>query len=608
MFLSKIWFFLIALVAAIALTIALTLPRPAQRHFVEEEHKRLSIACGVVDIQLADDARKRLELTGTFARSEDIVKALTAASGADKIDEARMKPARDTAEKVMTAVSGRKPDFAVLIDKRGRVVASVNLDQNDPGDVVAGRPLVDDALAGYLRDDLWTRNGTMYFVTASPVIKRDAPVEYVGAVVLGHQVTNDLAKFLVKTLDVELEFYMGKDAVAGSKSLAIDASQMLPRVKALTDPDRGKDCLAEPLEVTSGKESYTEIERRLPGEAGARGAFYSVLIQRPSTIGFMGTLHGVKKSDLTPGRFPWHFVGAGFVIVLAIGIALMMMEADRPLKRLTADAVKLAKGESERLSEDAHGGKFGSIARSVNIHIDKVSREAKTAKKDIDALLGPAPEGSLGTIDLLATALPSARPGGPAPAASAPPSDFKFSAPPPAPTPPPASFKPSGPPASIPKPAAAPPPKPAAPAPPAPPTRAPTPPPVAMPAAAPAAPSLLGGLGDSLDDDILGGLGLSNSGPTTGLSNPAIAAPEPAGKLGSTADGEAHFRQVYEQFLTVKKTCGEPTAGLSFEKFSEKLVKNRDDLMAKTGCKEVRFTVYVKEGKAALKATPVKDE
>ena len=36
--------------------------------------------------------------------------------------------------------------------------------------------------------------------------------------------------------------------------------------------------------------------------------------------------------------------------------------------------------------------------------------------------------------------------------------------------------------------------------------------------------------------------------------------------------------------------------------------KTRDDLIAKTGCKEVRFTVYVKDGKAALKATPVKDD
>ena len=65
---------------------------------------------------------------------------------------------------------------------------------------------------------------------------------------------------------------------------------------------------------------------------------------------------------------------------------------------------------------------------------------------------------------------------------------------------------------------------------------------------------------------------------------------------------------MFEQFVSVKKSCGESTSGLTYAKFSEKLVKNRDDLMAKTGCKEVRFTVYVKDGKAALKATPVKDD
>ena len=64
----------------------------------------------------------------------------------------------------------------MLIDRRGRVVARVRLDENDFGDIVAGRPLVDDALAGYLRDDLWAQNGTMYFVSAAPVIKRDPPV------------------------------------------------------------------------------------------------------------------------------------------------------------------------------------------------------------------------------------------------------------------------------------------------------------------------------------------------------------------------------------------------------------------------------------------------
>jgi hypothetical protein len=57
----------------------------------------------------------------------------------------------------------------------------------------------------------------------------------------------------------------------------------------------------------------------------------------------------------------------------------------------------------------------------------------------------------------------------------------------------------------------------------------------------------------------------------------------------------------------MKKKCGESIQGLTFAKFSDKLRKNRDELMSKTVCRAVKFTVYVKDGKAALKATPVKD-
>src|SRR5262249_28573388 len=71
---------------------------------------------------------------------------------------------------------------------------------------------------------------------------------------------------------------------------------------------------------------------------------------------------------------------------------------------------------------------------------------------------------------------------------------------------------------------------------------------------------------------------------------------------------DPHFKQIFDEFVSMKKTCNEPTSGLNYEKFAEKLVKNRDDLVPRTGCRDVRFTVYVKDGKAALKATPVKDE
>ena len=103
---SKIWFFLIALGAAIALTIALVLPRPAQRTLVNEEQQRLVVACGVIDILLADDARNRVELAGSFARTPEIVNALEAASGVEKLDDARMKQVRDVGDAVMKTIQG----------------------------------------------------------------------------------------------------------------------------------------------------------------------------------------------------------------------------------------------------------------------------------------------------------------------------------------------------------------------------------------------------------------------------------------------------------------------------------------------------------------------
>jgi hypothetical protein len=73
-------------------------------------------------------------------------------------------------------------------------------------------------------------------------------------------------------------------------------------------------------------------------------------------------------------------------------------------------------------------------------------------------------------------------------------------------------------------------------------------------------------------------------------------------------DGDdAHFRDVFDNFIRTKQECNESTAGLTFDKFVHTLRKNRDQIVSRHGAKTVRFTVYVKDGKAALKATPVKD-
>jgi hypothetical protein len=69
---------------------------------------------------------------------------------------------------------------------------------------------------------------------------------------------------------------------------------------------------------------------------------------------------------------------------------------------------------------------------------------------------------------------------------------------------------------------------------------------------------------------------------------------------------DEHWRAVHQEFLRVRAECGEPTEGLGFDRFKPKLEKNREQLMQRHGCRTVRFSVYVKDGKAALRATPVK--
>ena len=69
---------------------------------------------------------------------------------------------------------------------------------------------------------------------------------------------------------------------------------------------------------------------------------------------------------------------------------------------------------------------------------------------------------------------------------------------------------------------------------------------------------------------------------------------------------EPHWRETFDRFKELKARLGEPADRISFEKFAAKLKKNRADLLAKHNCKGVRFSVYEKEGKAAIKASAIR--
>jgi hypothetical protein len=76
--------------------------------------------------------------------------------------------------------------------------------------------------------------------------------------------------------------------------------------------------------------------------------------------------------------------------------------------------------------------------------------------------------------------------------------------------------------------------------------------------------------------------------------------------LASGDPKEAYFRQVFDEFVAVKRRCGESLDGFTYEKFAKKLRANTDELKGRPGVADVEFSVYEKDGKAALKAKVVR--
>ena len=79
-----------------------------------------------------------------------------------------------------------------------------------------------------------------------------------------------------------------------------------------------------------------------------------------------------------------------------------------------------------------------------------------------------------------------------------------------------------------------------------------------------------------------------------------------ADKTPAPGDVMTDDRAVYEAFLLVRAQCGEASDSLSFDAFKRVLAKHRLDIGQRYPGANVAFSVYVKDGRASLRATPIK--
>lgn len=599
MFWSKFWLGLITLVCGAAVAVMLLVPRPLARELEREAGARLERAQHAAALLLKVTARKWMDTAAQVAADAVLVEAL---------DQATRGPAdltlvhKTVKDRLRFFNERMKVDLVLATDARGRVIARAGVDDGVYKDGVEGLPLVADALRGYRGDDTWSLDGKLYRVAASPVIARD---RYVGSLVVGQEVGKELAQSMKRELDVDVAFLLRGRVLAASTQ-----GQVLSRLPGIYDQQAeavARTGHTPPLSVDAD-EGRLVVLAPFIGEAAQHKAAYALILPRPGAAPLGALVAGILSQE--HGELPWRLlapVAGAALLALVLGVLLMRLEADRPLKRLAREAQALARGERHRLDDDNHPGKLGTVARALNTTLDRLGPAAGARPQP------PSPSPAAPSLDSTLPVPATAASGGnlfnelsnPGPGIGRlPPSRAdlevarpelqRLEPPPPAPLPAPSVVERAH----------------------ARDTDA-----LTNPANGPDlidAPGLLPPLSSTTLDD---------APPTQRHLETPLPAPKPAyadteeEEPTRTAPGgmrrdtepvsteeqelEAELQQVYRDFIETKERLGEPTEGVSLDKFLVKLKQNRTALIGRYNCKTVKFQVYVKDGKAALKATPV---
>jgi hypothetical protein len=611
MILSRVWYVLLGAAVAVALYVVFVAVGQYNRSNTLALKEGLASDSQTVDWAMKIDARRRLDSLLAGSVDANLQQALVGANG---IKDGKLpEKVRTDAKKALSTINDNIPpdwhdDALFAVDRDGHVVAQVGYDAvvgNDDFEL-GGYPAVNDALHGWLRDDLWVLGSKMYVVVARPV-EYDVTQRPAGAIVGLKEINNKFAEDLAKRARTNVAFYASGQKMAGGVGVeGFDAEKLdsvgndLKNVVDKTYGDAGRS------DVRMFSDDLGAMYARLPGDAWTLGGGFAVVRGKTSVAGPMGFLSSADDKD--KANVPWLLLGGVVFGAALIGILLTLVEHSSPLKELVMQADRLKSGAMDGLQVARFRGAYRLAAQSLNQGMERAIEKAGGVTRkpaDLESILGPAPA----QPSMSAFSFPMAAGAGPAPVipVHVPPPPVVPAAgvpamPAPAPRPAPAAIAKETPPPMA-APGASPPNAGRAPPPPA---RPHQPPPVAgrpaggpAPAAMakPAAPAVA-----KLNDDEDG-----DEDQTMVGAVPAELLAQATGENRAASDEASEWLSVYEDFVRTKKQCGEPTDGLSFDKFSQTLKKNRDALVQRHGCKRVKFSVYVKEGRASLKATPVRE-
>ncbi len=663
MLFTKTWIVLLSVAATLAFGVALVAPGPAGRALTKASVDRLDADQQNAELMLRLEARDWIDTAAKMSRDRTLVEALEQASdGTGTVDQHKAR----LQGRLLTLVSMLKPEtrpeLVIALDVKGKQIYRMGIgeDQYKPGkDGLIGYPLVEEALRGGRRDDTWNINGKLYLMAASPVVSR-VKGRYVGALLLGEAVNDAFARrFQLQLGGTDAAFFLrGKVVGSTLSSSGVDglAKRFADKAQRAEVKSKGR---SGTLKEGAGAGTFYAVMTPLPGEAGVHDAFYALIRKPPVVPGLSDAVNQASKADLAWGVFPWPLLIGALVLALAVGLLLSIWEVNMPLGRLGRELKRVGRGEIRQLEFRGFSGKTRKVASAINDALAARGRgkgstpyasEAKAAgaaAEVADPFAIKPDAGKKGGADEVAAAAPEKKP---AAAATVEPEPAEAPASAAATEEPKAKADEAKEPAAAAKDEAK--------------DEAPKKkkkkggflPPGVEPEELATEISRTPGRftdGDPYDTVLdpppsaeLPGVGetppfeqdatvpppsevvVAASGSTAGekkepfqkvetvvSSVPETLAKgeEARGERAAQEDGEeedeeaAYIREVYEKFIELKQQCGEDTSKLTLERFGAKLRRNRKNLIQRFGCKTVKFQVYVKDGKAALKATPIKE-
>jgi hypothetical protein len=567
MLLSRFWYVVLSLVLGALVFVLYLAQSMYNRSGARDIAEGLQADAQVVSWYLKNDARERSAHLIKFAVNDAIGKNLAKSSSTE---ERIPEKVRDEVRQGLLKVNETIPketafDAVFAVDQHGRVVAHLGYEQASGMEdfELGGYPVIADALHGFIRDDTLVLD-RVYRVVARP-IEYDLGQMPSGAIVGARIIDDRFARELSTRTGAAIAFYSGGQRVASGAPADFEKSQLDMIINDLEEAEKDSDYqeLGRSSVRHLGK-TASVVYTRLLGEAWDLRAGYVVGRMSREVESPLGFFKKADDKDKATANIP--LVVGIVLLAMLLGMLFSYIEYNRPLLAFRKEAQRFAKAETDHLAPSKFGGLYRTIASDINDGIDVVVGKAGGTRRaaDLSQVLGDLPA----EPKMSAFAVPGAEPPPAEPDASPFPEPAAASAP------------------SNPKPKALPKP----------------------PGRLPSAPSnpLVDNLKKTSSDAIvappLEGGTIEGQPPP-----PPVPAPGPPSANGNGAGEDPEWEGVFQQFVKLKDECGEPTEGFTFEKFKKTLEKNRDAIIQRHGVSRVKFSVYVKDGKAALKASPQRD-